>query len=159
MSELVSGFLAAAAALAGAWIAGRQATTQNRDRLAHERALAGEARRQERIAVAYLALLEAVNDADRLVETDAVDRERPDYESCDARLAGVWTALDAFGSDTVRERFNAWRADWILFKVDIHNARLVGDRQDRELENTRRDALEAARALRAQIRTELGTIA
>lgn len=158
MSELVTGILAAGAALAGAWIAGRQAATQNRDRLAHERAMAGEARRQERITGAYLALLDAVNDADRLVETDAVDQERPDYESCGARLAGLWTALDAFGSDMVRERFNAWRAAWMLFKVDIHNARVVGDRRDRELEETRRDALEAARALRAQVRTELGTI-
>ncbi|HET7486493.1 MAG TPA: hypothetical protein VFJ85_01095 [Acidimicrobiales bacterium] len=158
MSELVTGILAAGAALAGAWIVGRQAAAQNRDRLAHERAMAGEARRQERITGAYLALLDAVNDADRLVETDAVDRERPDYESCDARLAGVWTALDAFGSDMVRERFNAWRAAWMLFKVDIHNSRVVGDRRDRALEQTRRDALEAARALRAQVRTELGTI-
>lgn len=158
MSELLAAAIAAAAALAGAWTVSRQATAQNRDRLAHERALAGEARRQDRIERSYLALLEAVNEADRLVETDAVNRERPDYETCDSRLAGVWSDLDAFGSDAVRERFNAWRADWLLFKVDIHNARHLGDRRDREMEETRRLALESARSLRLQIRTEFGTL-
>ncbi len=157
MSEFLAAVAAVAATLAGVWITGRQNRAQNQDRLVHERAMAGEDRRQARIEGAYLALLDAVNGADRLVETDAVDRDRPDYESCDARLAGVWTALDAFGSDEVRERFDAWRRGWSLFQIDIHNARHVGDRRDPEMEETRRDALEAARALRDQVRAELGT--
>jgi len=157
MSELVIGVLAAvAAALVGAWITGRQGRSQNRDRLVHERAMAGEARRQARIEGAYLALLDAVNDADRLVETDAGHRDRPDYESCDARLANVWTALDAFSSDEVRKRYDAWRGDWMCFKIDVDNARRTGDKE--LMEQTRCHARETAQALRAQIRTELGTI-
>lgn len=158
MSELLATAIGAAATATGTGIACWYANRQSRDRLAHERALAQEERRQARIERAYLGVLGAVNGVSRLIETDATNKVAPDYEAAEALIDPVWTELDAFGSHAVREAFDKWRSGWLVFKMDMPNARLQGalDRVDRsELKETRRLALEAAEALRTQIAAEL----
>jgi hypothetical protein len=72
----------------------------------------------------------------------------------------VWTELDAFGSEEVRKAFNAWRASWLLFNVDMANARSpdhggAGEDVVGELIRNRKDALETAEAIRKRIAAEL----
>lgn len=69
--------------------------------------------------------------------------------------------MDAFGSGQAHSLFARLRSAWLLFPIDMHNARVragggVPDPYDlKELDRLRRDARAAATALREQLAAEL----
>jgi hypothetical protein len=133
---------------------------QNADRLAHERDLATEERRQTRIERAYLHLLQVVNEVTLLIERDSVNNEDPGHDDAAETISEVWAELDAFGSDAVLAVFNRWRAARELFVIDMGNARthpnLAADAHHmREVRDLRKEVMETASELRQQVAREL----
>jgi hypothetical protein len=155
---IVAGLFTWLAARTGAGAAERTARA-TRDR---ERRLAMEEREQAREERAYLHLLEVLNSATEVLETDATSQPAPDYDAVESAIKTVWAEMDAFGSQTVHALFDAFRADWLLFRVDVHNARVTeqagGSAHAAALEEIRRsrsEGLEAARAIRIRVAAEL----
>lgn len=157
----VGGLLAGAVSVVVTLMTAKATDDRDRLRFQHEARLAAEGLRQGRIERAYLHLLAAVNEVHEVIETDRLEGQPPEYEAITSRLNGVWAAMDAFGSPAAHEVFGRLRSAWLLFTIDIHNARLragngPADRHDlKELQQLRQDARLAANQLRAQVAAEL----
>lgn len=123
--------------------------------------MAAEALRQGRIERTYLHLLAVVNEVHEVMETERLEGNPQDYEAITSRVNGVWAEMDAFGSAEAHELFTRLRSAWLLFTIDIYNARLRargGSAERTDLENLyklREDARLAANELRAQVAAEL----
>lgn len=114
----VSGVLVAGAGVAFTWLTGKQGRDQvermAQERHEHERTMAREAREQERLASAYVRLLgmaERIGQWAHMVkpmlDTIPPRAVRP-LPELDAQ-AEVEAEVRAYGSDEVREAFEAWR--------------------------------------------------
>ena len=158
---VVGALLAGAGSAAVTVMTARATAKRDKLRFEHEAAMAAEARRQCRIEGTYLHLLDVVNMVHKVTETDRVEASPPEYGTITSRLDGLWPELDAFGSEAVHALLAKLRATWLLFPIDMHNARLragngPADRHDlEELHQLRQDARLAANELRAQVAAEL----
>lgn len=117
----------AAATVGVAFFGFRHAERLGRERNTHERQLASEARRQGRLADAYLELLEfvhAVGQWSELVrpfmDSDP-PRQPPPLPSLE-RQARIEALSDAFASQTVRDRMKTWRA--VITEIRIADTQL-----------------------------------
>jgi type II secretory pathway pseudopilin PulG len=158
---VIGAVLAGAMSLLTTWMTEKAAAERENRRLLHEAAQAAEARRQRRIEGTYLNLLGVINELERLVDTDRVADDPPDYEAPTRRLDALWAELEAFASDPVLEVFGKVRGSWLLFPMSMNNTRRrsqggsVERREGEHLDILQRDLRAAAAALREQVAAEL----
>ena len=104
----------------GTWLTGKQSRDQaertNRSQLDQARLLAREARKQERLETAYLELLTMVERASHWAQLvlplfDTVPSSMPGTKLPELEDQAQTAALvNAFGSDAVREKWEAWES-------------------------------------------------
>jgi hypothetical protein len=170
LAILTGGGLAVIGGLASGWLTNWLGEKRDQRRYEHERAMALEARRQERLAKAYIALLGLLSYRDRWALSvrpfwGPVAKPDPLPVEEVMRIAAV---LEAHGSPEVRGLFREWgaraaklaNADQTIERKDqsTRPSEALTDEADRELTAIPgyRDAMvEAAEAIRERVRQEL----
>lgn len=168
---LTGGGLAALGGVVSAWITNWLGGRRDRRRYDHERAMALETRRQERLEQAYIELLgylshyaEWMSSPQRLLGQQVAPPDPPPLEE----RKRVMVLLEAYGSQEVRRLLREWRscaaklenADDDLPTVDLHDEADTEDEawapdMNKIRSAHRKATLKADQAIRDRIRQEL----
>ena len=168
---LIGGGLAALGGLLSTWFTNWQGKKRDQGKYEHERAMAVEARQQERLEQAYIELLaylahyaEWIGSSRRLLGQEVALPDPPPQEE----LIRVMVLLEAHGSQEVRRLLREWRScaakleqaddglPLVLLDDEAHAEEEAWGRDPGKVISAHRKAtLKADKAIRDRIRQEL----